>query len=76
MSASVQKSAAGTQRNLSMSTTNKVAIASAGGIPPLIALLVSPLAEVQELAAYALQQSLGENDANRDKMRLPVVFLL
>ena len=41
----------GALSNLSMHVDNKVAIASAGGIPPLIALLWSPDVEVQEYSA-------------------------
>jgi len=47
--------ACGAIRNLSVNAENKVKIVQEGGLPPLIALLRSPLETIQEQAAVAIR---------------------
>jgi hypothetical protein len=63
-SAIVQELDAATLCNLSANVENKVTIASAGGIPPLMELLASTPAGVQEYAAAVLG-NLSTNAKNK-----------
>ena len=72
-SAGVQEAAAGALWNLCANDENKVTIAMAGAVPPLIAQLKSPSAGVQEAAAGALG-NLSANDENQITIATGVLF--